>query len=924
MKQPADVFLDWLSSQPADARVAVAIDSDRLIGETGLLGKPSIADANGRAWQIVVFRGDDLAFRLRFRKASEHPRTVLVLMRGLPDKPIDVSCVTDILARNEAGLPLDLSVPAFFRSICPKINFPVDELRRHKEPLLNRLENVPGAAAKLVDRWGRPDDWGRGQIAALVLLSQHPELSLGDFWPDETDPAEFLVHGLRVILGSAQMGVEPEIVREMIQEAARPQVREHLFWLDVPAEELAAYLVLRLAADQLKLQNPANQLAGLHLFSLETPLPKMEGLGLRVARTIAADEKLWPKVQAKADVFVTPARLERVAQLLPTAGNTPAVRADLPPMLLFHQLRQAMLGFLKTPAPAGLAWAKPLAGLPILTEAAEGLSGRAAQCRAVLRFILAVSGIEERLGVAVPKFPHADALLDWYVQQGQHRMELDLSRAFHDIEEGGDAELAEGARFYLFGGQDDLAPAPQSLKGRVRSRLDELDRALAGFVRSSPAAFAQGANSALGMLKSRVKPAADKAILGTTDGRVWVLIFDGMRFDTWDSVVRPLVAEHFTFKGKPWFCVLPSYTAIARTSLLAGCLPDEWKNHKAASTKDEATLVAMAMGLTAQEAKTKLRFVTEADTTKARMSMGFADKDAREVNVLIYPISDECHEFRGDLATFNNRIRTDLLGDKAQGTRGILDDLLRRIRPEDTVLLTSDHGFIEMLSPDAVLVTDSEAQAAARVPQEDIRYRYTKGFRPSQTPDAVELLAGSERHFMAVGGQWFRRESSKLVPRYWHGGLSLAEVVIPGYVLSRVSEKQARVELDDVNVVGVSVPEDEAIDYAFAVRNSGNVEVKYDLSVRSNLGEDLLSHQATLAPGGVWKATCRLIGKYRQTPAREVDPAGTLSGITIRLRHTDLQDKWRDALDGLVTIPVKVHAKTTKLETDALKGFDDI
>jgi len=50
-----------------------------------------------------------------------------------------------------------------------------------------------------------------------------------------------------------------------------------------------------------------------------------------------------------------------------------------------------------------------------------------------------------------------------------------------------------------------------------------------------------------------------------------------------------------------------------------------------------------------------------------------------------------------------------------------------------------------------------------------------------------------------------------------------------------------------------------------------------------------------------------------------MDPEGTLTGITIRLRHTDLKSKWRDALDGLVTVPVAVQAKATKLETDALR-----
>ena len=46
--------------------------------------------------------------------------------------------------------------------------------------------------------------------------------------------------------------------------------------------------------------------------------------------------------------------------------------------------------------------------------------------------------------------------------------------------------------------------------------------------------------------------------------------------------------------------------------------------------------------------------------------------------------------------------------------------------------------------------------------------------------------------------------------------------------------------------------------------------------------------------------------------------------MTLRLRHTDLQGNWRDALDGVVTVPINVRAKKTRLDTDALKGFDDI
>jgi len=55
-------------------------------------------------------------------------------------------------------------VPAFFKRLCPKINFPLLELRRHKDALLTRLDAVPTAVVKIVERWGRPDDWDAGKL----------------------------------------------------------------------------------------------------------------------------------------------------------------------------------------------------------------------------------------------------------------------------------------------------------------------------------------------------------------------------------------------------------------------------------------------------------------------------------------------------------------------------------------------------------------------------------------------------------------------------------------------------------------------------------------------------------------------------------------------------------------------------------------
>src|SRR2546426_326838 len=97
VKTPSEILGDWLAQQTKETRVAVAVDSDRFLTDDKVLAKLTMVDPAGREWQLAVFRGDDLAFRLRFRDASIKGRTLIVLSRGAETtKPIDVSFVADI------------------------------------------------------------------------------------------------------------------------------------------------------------------------------------------------------------------------------------------------------------------------------------------------------------------------------------------------------------------------------------------------------------------------------------------------------------------------------------------------------------------------------------------------------------------------------------------------------------------------------------------------------------------------------------------------------------------------------------------------------------------------------------------------------------------------------------------------------------
>ena len=591
----------------------------------------------------------DLSFRLVYRKARTNKRTLIVLARSTDNQSkIDISYVTDILAANEGGPPLDLSVLAVFRRLFPKINFPAVELRRFKDALLERLEDVPKAVDKIVDRWGRPDDWGRGQVAALVLLARHPDWALADIWPDETDPATAVAHGVRVLLSVPSESSDLPIIRDMLQDAVRQDVREHCHWFGLPPAWVAGYLLIRALADELKLQNPAVQLAGLQVFPLEMSLDKLEALSSPVISAMKANAKAWRLVERRAEDFITPKRSEKLAILIPADTTGKVIGAMASPVMLFLYLQQRLLSFFAKPVQYGLNWTSELASHPVLKADFGEMVGRRRQCLAAARLAQGISLIESRLATKIPTFPHADGLLDWYVSS----------------------------------------------------------------------------------------------------------------------------------------------------------------------------------------------------------ELGFTDKGARPVNVLIYPISDECHEYKGDLAAFNNKIRQDILGDHSSGIRGILDDLLLRLRPGDLVFATSDHGFIELYPDAAVIVSQADVVAHKATFADAVFYRYAKRFKPSAMSASLAVEAGSEPHYLCVGRQWLKREGVGTTVRYSHGGLSLSEVVIPAVRLERVTTKVAAIELTGLPAV-ISVDEDQDVELAFGVRNKGNVESSYELMVRTNLGDELLASSDNLGPAAI-------------------------------------------------------------------------
>jgi hypothetical protein len=75
----------------------------------------------------------------------------------------------------------------------------------------------------------------------------------------------------------------------------------------------------------------------------------------------------------------------------------------------------------------------------------------------------------------------------------------------------------------------------------------------------------QGPRSATGLVRRSLDEVLKQLALGSQEGRVWIVIFDGMRYDTWDEVVRPAFSGHFTIEAEPCFAVLRVFPASLRS-----------------------------------------------------------------------------------------------------------------------------------------------------------------------------------------------------------------------------------------------------------------------------------------------------------------------------------------------------------------------
>ena len=293
-----------------------------------------------------------------------------------------------------------------------------------------------------------------------------------------------------------------------------------------------------------------------------------------------------------------------------------------------------------------------------------------------------------------------------------------------------------------------------------------------------------------------------------TKRKAVVMVFDGMRTDAWDEFLRPVLEERFeVIESRPGSAILPTETMLTRKAISAGCLPTDFVDR--CEDKLLQNWLKEHMGL-----NVNFEVLRDDDTIQSGMTVRYSSE---QLDYIIFNFTDNnLHHNNQELSFIYNHTVREII---RQDVRSVLREL-----PDDALIfVTSDHGFVPMPQDTYTLPDDTVVDV------HDIKYRNARTIskpegagikevidfdvRVMGIPDDSPSVRNSQFNYVLFPrpGRIFRRWKGPHAPdRYSHGGLSLAECLVPMVVLGPKVERQYLLLIENMQQVG-SISEGEPL-----------------------------------------------------------------------------------------------------------------
>jgi hypothetical protein len=298
-----------------------------------------------------------------------------------------------------------------------------------------------------------------------------------------------------------------------------------------------------------------------------------------------------------------------------------------------------------------------------------------------------------------------------------------------------------------------------------------------------------------------------------------ILVFDGLRTDAWDEFLRPVLEERYEIiHSQPGSAILPTETTLSRKALSAGKLPADFPP----GSKRESELLKAWFNENFGWAP-NFEIIRDSDTEASGMVVRY---DSPQLEYIVFNFTDEnLHHNQNELALIYRSVVREIV---QQDVRSVLRDL-----PEDALIfVTSDHGFIPMPTkivnvPSEVVVDDRDvkyrnARTLDKLPEPDAEKSVVFDVRVLGIPKTSPSVRDTAFNYLLFprAGYIFKRPKGPHNPdKYSHGGLSLAECMVPMVVLAPRKESQHLLIIESLRQVG-SASEGEMLELEITLQAS--------------------------------------------------------------------------------------------------------
>ncbi|MFX0196224.1 MAG: PglZ domain-containing protein [Candidatus Hodarchaeota archaeon] len=866
-----DILGDRLGRLPEAARTVIALDPRRI------LTVPSpFLDASNRDWDVFVYNRNDIDLRAGWKSIKGKDKRFLIIAvgssgNGFSGSQIDLSYIPDLL--DEAEEIIDCSPPGLLRELFED-PLPPDLF---EEPLLSHwAENLDRFLVQLKKYQkvsGKKSVLNRYDVTAVCLSTTVPAFELETIADLPQETLARLLFYLRAVVGNRLNDIELELLKDVVLGPA-PDILLQA-WCGLTREELLRFLYLGLAAVRYAVPRGVGELERLGLLGFE--IDELGDSPDEVLNVVRKDLDLIKTITSEA---------ERSSSIIADAGK-------LVGRFKFGSYLDGFDAFRQETCPA-VVYCLGTSLIKWLLSSKEGrkalglwyreedpyrdrypktpFTTKALRLRELMTHL---SWLEFTLGNAPPPPSNLLDLINTYHSANLHLLEMTVAQVREIIRLLKDEDIGDIVGSHMEG-----------IQSKVDSVISGYDHKLGDIITSDWSGYTNFQRLNTRTLRDLIQAGAPRK------ERVWIIILDGMRLDSWDRFVWPRLRESFELEGdrQLYLATLPTYTDISRVSFLAGKLPVHWRDYRNDHTSDHNILLSRHLGLGRDESKKKLKILGRVEERTEQTELDF---DASQYRVMIFNLSDDwIHHEQGSLVRVN-----DIIQDKFE--KLVLPEITYSIRPEDIVVVTSDHGFIELRKEFMHKVNG--------VPNGDVTYRY---IRDCQYDRGVKVTYDHRtRWTVALGHEWFQREkSSGRKSRYSHGGISMAEMVIPAVRLKKRTRKEVILVLM-IDEVRECAPGD-SVNFGIHVSNQGTVTTNVSLTCR--LAGRLIAEEELVLPGGA---------SYEWPVAVVADPKATQ--VVVSAEYT-VPERKKEIERRQVVIPIKEAGARIEIDTSALDDFEDI